>query len=206
MAKKGYNYFDAFVQMAQYSCEAAEYLVETLHNFDIHEMEERVTGLHEIENAADGKRHEITSHLIHEFITPIDREDIFSLVQQLDTAVDTIEDVLRNMYMHNITNMRPEAVEFSRLLEKCVKSMKTTMEKFTHFRKSSSIKDYIVEVNMLEEEGDRLHVSAVHDLFAAGGDPLEVIGWRKVYDSLEDCMDACEHVVDAVESVIMKNS
>ncbi len=70
MAKKGYNYFDAFVQMAQYSCEAAEYLVETLHNFDIHEMEERVTGLHEIENAADGKRHEITSHLIHEFITP----------------------------------------------------------------------------------------------------------------------------------------
>ena len=177
-----------------------------LHNFDIHEMGDRVIGLHEIENAADGKRHEITSHLIHEFITPIEREDIFNLVQQLDTSVDTIEDVLRNMYMHNITSMRPEAVEFSRLLEKCVASMKKTMEKFTHFRKSSSIKDYIVEVNMLEEEGDRLHVEVVHELFAASGDPIEVMGWRKVYDSLEDCMDACEHVVDAVESVIMKNS
>ena len=59
---------------------------------------------------------------------------------------------------------------------------------------------------MLEEEGDRLHVEVVHELFAAGGDPIDVMGWRKVYDSLEDCMDACEHVVDAVESVIMKNS
>ena len=93
MAKKGYNYFEAFVDMAQYACDAANYLVETLNNFDVHEMEERVTGLHEIENAADGKRHEITSHLIHEFITPIDREDIFNLVQQLDTAVDTIEEL-----------------------------------------------------------------------------------------------------------------
>ena len=53
MAKKGYNYFDAFVDMAQYACDAANYLVETLNNFDVHEMEERVTGLHEIENAAD---------------------------------------------------------------------------------------------------------------------------------------------------------
>ncbi len=80
------------------------------------------------------------------------------------------------------------------------------MEDFQNFRKSSTIHDNIVEINRLEEDGDRLYTEAVRSLYVNCTDPVETVAWTELFDRLESCCDACEHVANVVESVIMKNT
>jgi len=75
-----------------------------------------------------------------------------------------------------------------------------------NFRKSTLIKEKVVEVNGLEEEGDRLYTEAMRRLYTDEKDPVAILVWTTMYDRLEKCCDSCEHVADMVEQVIMKNS
>jgi len=208
MARKNdYNYFDAFVTYSEYACRAAEYLHETFSKFDPHTFSARMTSMHSIENEADRKKHEMNEHLAREFIAPIEREDIMALAQELDNVTDSIDDVMRWMYMSNITELRTGALEFSKLIVASCSAMKNCMEEFRHFKKSKAIHSLIVEVNNLESDGDHLHADCVRDLFTLSEQSsLHAIAWLNMYDKLEACLDACEHVCDIVESVIMKNT
>lgn len=81
-----------------------------------------------------------------------------------------------------------------------------TMEKFENFRKSRTIKEYIVKVNEIEDEGDVLHLNTIHELFSSDIAAVDVIRRNKLLDDMENCLDACEEVVDTVERIMMKNS
>lgn len=207
MARKNdYNYFETFVRLVNYSCSASQILAETLKDFKISELEGRLEEMHKIEHAADIDKHEMMHKLVKEFITPIEREDIISLAQEIDDVTDAIEDVLIRLYMFNISVIRTEALEFCDIIIKCCDALKKTMEEFCYFHKSKSIHELIVEVNHLEEVGDKIYTDAVHRLFVEKVDALEVLTWRETFDRFEKCCDACEDVTDVVESVIMKNS
>lgn len=110
---------------------------------------------------ADLIKHDLLEHLAREFISPIEREDILTLSQHIDDVTDAIEDVLLRMYMFRIHTLRPQTLEFSKLIVKCCASMKKMMEEFKHFRRSNSIKDHVVEINRLEEVGDHLYTEAM---------------------------------------------
>jgi uncharacterized protein Yka (UPF0111/DUF47 family) len=97
-------------------------------------------------------------------------------------------------------------LEFVQLITKSCNSLKVVLEEFPHFKKSSTLKEKIVEVNDLEEDGDRLYHSTVHNLYANSKDPVELLVWTEIYDLLEKCCDACEDIADTVESIVMKNS
>ncbi len=204
--KSGYNYFSTFIDMCTFAHKAAEHLNETLHNYKSYNILSRVEEIHEIEHSADDKRHELIRHLAKEFITPIEREDIMELIQKLDNVVDGIEDVVKYMYMFNITEVNGYSLEFSNLIVKCTASMKMAMENFSDFRKNQEIRQYILDVNTLEEDGDKMQVNALRDIFSGDTSPEDLIKWSKIIDCLEACLDACEEVVDTVERIIMKNS
>ncbi len=208
MAKKtGFNYFDSFISMANHAHRAAEYLEVIVKNFDpAAVLLEKVQGIHEIEHSADDERHEVITHLTTEFMTPIEREDIMEMIQQLDNVVDHIDDVMRTVYMFNIKELSPVIVSFTELIVRCTEALKVTMEKFENFRKSRTIKEYIVKVNEIEDEGDVLHLDAVHELFSSDLPAIDVIRRNKLLDDMENCLDACEDVVDTVERIMMKNS
>ena len=108
--------------------------------------------------------------------------------------------------MFNVQAIRDEAVDFAKLIVKCCDTMKDAMKEFHNFRKSGSIHESIVEINRLEEEGDKLYMKAVRKLDLGSKDPVELMVWREIFDRLEKCCDACEDVANVVESVIMKNS
>ena len=80
------------------------------------------------------------------------------------------------------------------------------MSKFENFRKSESIKEYMVKVNTIEDEGDLLHLRTIRYLYAFDDSPMNVIRKNRLIDGMEECLDACEEVVDSVERVIMKNT
>lgn len=204
--KKNYNYFDKFVELVGYSVKCAEILHDTLVNFDANTMEQKLEELHEIEHAGDLAKHELISQLATEFIAPIEREDIVSLSQEIDDITDAIEDVIIKMHMFNVTSIKPDVLEFTELIKKCCYALKISLEEFANFRKSSTLKKKLIEVNQLEEAGDRLYYSTVRKLYVNSKDPVELLVWTEIYDYLEKCCDACEEAADVLESIVMKNS
>ena len=204
--KNNYSYFETFVQMANCSCEAAQILSETLHNFDIDTLQDKLEEMHKIEHAEDLVKHEMMRRLVREFIPPIEREDIISLAQELDDVTDTIEDVLIRLYMFNTTTIRDEALEFCDVIIKCCEALKKAVEEFCNFKKSKTINSFLIEVNQLEEVGDKIYTDATHRLFVENSDPVEILRWRETFDRFEKCCDSCEDVTDVIEGIIMKNS
>jgi uncharacterized protein Yka (UPF0111/DUF47 family) len=92
--KKDYNYYNKFVELVDYSCQAAELLNTTLENFDTSTIDNKIQEMHSIEHSADLSKHELIERLAEEFIAPLEREDIVSLSQEIDDITDAIEDVL----------------------------------------------------------------------------------------------------------------
>jgi len=201
-----YDYFNAFYVFTHFASEAASYLEEVMANFDASTIEAAVEKMHTIENNADMAKHEMLKHLSHAFITPIEREDIVELAQELDTVVDTIEEVLRRIHMFNIKEIRPEIFEFTALIVKCCSSLSLAVEEFKNFKKSKTIAEKLIQVNTIESEGDKLLEESMRRLFAEESDPKQLLIWMTIFDWMENCLDVCEDVADTIESVIMKNT
>ncbi len=207
MAKKqDAFYFDTFVASVGCACRAAAILDETLRNYKPEALVEQMRIIHEVEHEADCKKHELMQVLAKAFITPIEREDIILLSQNIDDLVDKIEDVLIRLYCNNIQVIRPDALPTSTLIVKGCNAVKTVMEEFKDFKHSKQLRQHIIDVNTLEEEADELFIKSIRELHVNSSDPMEVFCWHELYRYLEHCMDACEHVADIVESVVMKNS
>ncbi len=203
---KDYNYFDFFCATADTICEAADYLHGSLTSYNQAGFIKQVEGMHEIENRADMAKHEMTKNLMHEFLPPIEREDIIELATKLDDIVDALDDAMHRIYMYNASEIRDGAVKFSELIVKCAAGLKETMAEFRKFKSSKTIKEHLVEVNTLESDGDHLYSQLIRDLFCNEKDTLKLITWMQIYDDLEACLDYCEDAADIIEGVIMKNT
>ena len=132
--------------------------------------------------------------------------DADAISQYLDDITDKIEDVILRVYICNVTSIRPESVRFAKLVIRCCEMVKATMEEFPNFKKSKELKQCLIEINRLEEDGDSLYLNSMRTLHTSTTDPVEIIVWRDIFKYLEDCLDACEHTSDIVETVIMKNT
>ena len=189
MAKKqDAFYFENFVACAEDSCRAAQMLKEALENFEPESLKERLDSIHEVEHSGDAKKHEMLDHLAKEFLPPIEREDIVSLSQNIDNVTDKVEDVMLRIYMNNVQKIEPNALKMTDVVIQCCGAVS------------------VIRINDLEEEADKLFMQSIRGLYTESEDPIRVIAWRDIYIYLERCADACEHVADVVESVIMKNS
>ena len=199
-------YFDNFVSCAECACRASELLNHTLADFRPEEISSRMDEMHEIERMADDKRHELSGRLIRAFITPLEREDIAELSHHIDEMVDKIEDVMIRIYINNVQSIRPEAVRLAEIVGKCCTEVQNLLKEFEKFKRPAKLDEKIIAINSLEEEADTVYIARMRKLHEEEKEPLEIITWREIYDYLEKCADACEHVADTVGSVIMKNS
>ncbi|WP_291649315.1 DUF47 family protein [Clostridium sp.] len=205
-SKKGNDYFEMLSELVDYSCSAANLLHDTLLNFDATEMEKKIEEMHKIEHSADLKKHDMMDKLVKEFITPIERGDIAELAHEIDNVTDAIEDILARIYMFNISSMRKEALDFANVIIKNCNELKGLMKEFRNYKKSQEIQKLIVNINGLEEEGDKLYTMSIRNLYTTSKDPIELMTWTDTFKYFERCCDACETAANVVESVIMKNS
>lgn len=207
MAKKVNNYYyDTFTKCISYACEAAELLQNCVDNYDAANLKEELDKMHRIEHTADNVKHKMMERLMKEFLPPIEREDVVELSHAIDDVIDTVEDVLRGMYMYNITSFRTEVGAFVSVICRSCKAMQEMSGELHNFHKSTLLKDKIIEINALEEEADSLYTEAIHCLYVEERDPIYIFSWTTMYNILEKCCDKCEKVADMVEQIIMKNS
>ena len=204
MPKKEDNYFDRFIAAIQYSCKAAEMLEEMANDYT--DIEKKVSRIHEVEHEADREYHLLVEQLNKSFITPIEREDILAISQSIDNITDKIEDVAYRFTMFNVQKPHAEATAFLHLISKGCQVLKEAMVEFKNFKKSKLLSEKIIEVNHIEEEGDQLYKNIIHTIFSSNLDSVDIIKWKEIFETMEDCMDCCEDVADLMESVVMKNS
>jgi predicted phosphate transport protein (TIGR00153 family) len=205
-SKKDVNYFYTFVELACYTCKAADLLNKIMNNYNAGQLQIKMKEMHDIEHGGDEARHRMIRRLAREFITPIEREDIMAMADSIDNVTDTIEDVLMRMYMYNIKKVTEDARKMTDIILQCCNSLKIALDEFKNFRKSQKLHEMIVEINRLEEEGDALYTEATRHLYINCTDYKELAAWDTTYTYLEECCDACEDVADVIENVIMKNS
>jgi predicted phosphate transport protein (TIGR00153 family) len=199
-------YFDNFVQASEQSCRAAHYLVESLTNYDATKMSAMLEELHTIEHEGDGKKHELSAALAKAFVTPIDREDLDLISHNIDDVTDGIEEVLQRFYMDMPKQVTPESILMAQKVSVCCQALVAMLEELPNFKKPEQLMKTIIQISDAEEDCDRIYLEAYRKVTQHTTDPLEVIAQRKVYEYLERCSDACEHVADVVEMIVMKNS
>lgn len=206
MAKGDKFYFENFSECASLAKKAANYLVECLENYDADKIDEMLEKMHTFEHSADIKKHEMNETLAKAFVTPVDREDLDMLSQQLDNVSDTIEEILQKFYIYNIKEINPAAIEFAKNLVKSCEMLVQIMDEFENFKKSKTMRSLIIACNDVEEDCDKLYLATMHNLTKDSSDVLTTMSWYKIFDCLEACADACEHVSECVGSIIMKNT
>ena len=207
MAKKQDTfYFDTFTACAAHAVKASEILRRCISDYDPDNLGPILDEIHKVEHDADMKKHELINVLAKAFITPIEREDIMLMSQCLDEVVDKMEDVVLRLYCDNIRSIKPEMIAVVDVLERCCSEMHAMIKEFSNFRHSRTLRDKIIAINTLEEEADALFIHNMRVLHTEETDPIAIIVWRDVYRYIEQCADACEHVADACEKIMMSNT
>ena len=206
MAKSDKFYFQNFASCTLLSKEAAEYLVQCMENYDPDNMVSMLANMHAIEHQADVQKHAMNEALNKAFVTPVDREDLDMLSHRLDDVTDQIEEILQKFYIYNITQIQPAAIAFAKKLVEACDMLCQIMAEFENFKKSKKIRQLVIQLNDVEEACDELYLSTMRKLTENSTDVLLTISWRNIYECLEACADACEHVGDCIGSVIMKNT
>ena len=207
MSRLKYDFFGALVNLGEYASEEAKLLLEVLENYDPKKIREYLSTIHEIENKADKQTHQIFTHIATEFLTPIDREDIAEITLCLDDIVDNIDDVVQQLYMFDIREIHPPAIEMARIIVKATDALLDVLREFSNFKRSKTLSGYIITVNDLEEEADKLFVRTIRDLFKKYVDtPVFIMAWSSLFQRLERCIDSCESVTDRLATAVLKNT
>lgn len=206
MAKSDRFYFENYAAAAECCGKAAAYLQECLTNYDYANIKTMLEKMHALEHEADGVKHEMTAALAKAFVTPLEREDMALISANIDEVADFIEEVLQRIYVNRIQTIMPEAIEFAAKIVECCDMMKEMLSELVNFKKPKKLHDMIIELSHKEEECDQLYLEATLKAADFSSDVLTVIFWREIFDKLEKCADACEHVGDSIETIVMKNN
>ncbi len=199
-------YFENLISAAEISHSAANYLVECLRSYNPENINQMLAKMHEFEHLGDEKKHEMSSALAKAFVTPIEREDLALISQNIDDVTDITEEILQRFYVDGISAVPSKALCFAEKIVECCTLMKNMLIEFKNFKKPHKLHELIVSLSCLEEECDEMYLKAVKIAAQENTDILLILFEREIYDKMEECADACEHVGDCVETVVMKNT
>ena len=203
--KKSNYYFDSFPVLANFSLQCGEMILDYLKNFDPKRLEEVKTSVHEIEHKADEVKHEVTAKLLTEFMTPIDREDIFQLLKMIDDVTDAVEEISLKLYIYNYTELPFDTVEYMELTVNCVRKMVECLGQFHHYLNKEIFEPYVMEVVKLEEQSDAKYIADMHRLYMTETDGFKRHKSEAMYVMLEEVADRCREVCRYVQNIALKN-
>jgi uncharacterized protein Yka (UPF0111/DUF47 family) len=164
---------------------------------------DHVRAIKDVEHKADLLTAAVNQRIDKSFITPIDREDIHMLASRLDDVIDLLDGAARRFEMLHIQSVLPPAKQLSALLVRAADEIQAAVKTM---RKPVLVNQHVVAIKQIEEEGDAIYHEAVGALFAGTPNPLEVIKWKEMYDTLEGAIDSCMGVAQVLQSISIKNA
>jgi hypothetical protein len=195
------QFFDLFDQLTAHLAQATRMLAALLD--DPAHVAEHVRLIKDVEHRADALTVTINQRIDKSFITPIDREDIHALASRLDDVIDLIDGTSRRFEMLHIEVVKDPARQLARVLIDAADHIKTGV---AAIRQTKLVTEQVAFIKRAEEEADAIYHEAVGALFSGQPDPLEVMKWKEMYDTLERATDSCMGVAQVLQSISLKNA
>jgi predicted phosphate transport protein (TIGR00153 family) len=170
------------------------------------ELEARAERVKQIEHECDEITHAVVEALHKTFITPIDRNDIYRLITKMDDIMDLVEAAADRVALYEIPTMTKEVGDLARCLVSSAEHVLGAVSSIRDLGKPNGILQHCIEINRLENVADNLLRSALARLFREEKDPIAIIKWKEIYETLESATDRCEDVANIVEGVVLENS
>ena len=197
---KSEGFFDLFKEMVG-EIRAAAVLLEGLLSTDPPD-DKKVDLIKDAEHRCDALTHDSIQRLHRTFVTPFDREDLYSLSTSLDNVMDAIDEAASLVRLYNIQQVRPGARELARIVTTSADRMYILMDALST---KKPVHPHGVEIHRLENEADRVYHEAIREMFETQRDPIMIIKWKDLFDVLEQITDACEDVANVIEGVTVKH-
>ena len=198
--RNGLEFFNLFDEAGANILRAAELLDRLLHEWPDEEGLEREILI--CEQEGDRITHDVIQLLNHKISSPIDREDVYALASALDDIVDYTEEAADFLGLYHIEAPMAQAQQLSGVLRDACRNLAMALSRLQEF---GDLHHQLVEVNRLENEGDRITREALASLFANGIDPMMVIRWKDIFERIEQAIDACETAANILETIVVKH-
>jgi predicted phosphate transport protein (TIGR00153 family) len=198
--RNGVEFFNLFDEAGANILRAAELLDQLLHEWPDEGGLEREILI--CEQEGDRITHDVIQLLNHKISAPIDREDVYALASALDDIVDYTEEAADFLGLYNIEAPMVQAQQLSVVLRDACRNLSMALSRLHEF---GDVHHQLVEVNRLENEGDRITREALASLFVNGIDPMIVIRWKDIFERIEQAIDACETVANILGGILVKH-
>lgn len=198
------KFFDLFEELAEKIDEGARLFLDMLNNYE--SFEPRLVKLKEIEHEADLITHRTYEKMHKTFLTPLDREDIYALVNKMDSILDMTEASAIRMSLYRIKQPAEELIEQAKLLTEATQRVKTIVHGLRDMKNAPLILKNCVEINTIENAADSILRTTMARLFERETDPFELIKWKEIFERFEEALDVCEDVSNIVEGIVLKNA
>lgn len=195
------QFFELFDQLAGHLATSAQMLDEMFG--DVAHAPQHVKAIKDVEHKADLLTASINQRIDKSFITPLDREDIHMLASRLDDVIDLLDGTSRRFEMLHIAEVLPPAKQLTGVLCRAAAEIRVAVN---GMRKPQLVNQHVGLIKRLEEEGDAIYHEAVGKLFAGNPNPIDVIKWKEMYDTLERAIDSCMGVAQVLQSISLKNA
>lgn len=197
------RFFELFEQATDICVAGADTLLRMLEDFGQAEMYRKQ--ISDLEHAGDSIIHQVVDKLNRTFVTPLDPEDIRAIASRLDDVIDFTQASAERLVLYSVTNPLPESLELARVLVAVVHEVKRVIVLLRDFSQRKAIMEHCIEINRLENAGDKIYREALGKLFRQG-DPMELMRWKEIFDQVEQAIDQCEDLADVIESVVVKQA
>ncbi|MBZ5738477.1 DUF47 domain-containing protein [Nocardioides mangrovi] len=194
-------FYDLLTESAQHLIRGADLLAEMLADGADHDDVAR--RMREAEHDADETTHAIVKKVNSTFVTPFDREDIYALASGLDDVMDMMDEVVDMILLYEVKLLPPELSAQVEVLQRCAE---LTAGAMPNLQSMQSLDDYWIEVNRLENTGDKNHRRIIAKLFSGEFKTIEVLKLKDITEALEEAIDAFEKVANTVEQIAVKES
>ena len=197
------KFFDLFDELAKKIDEGARLFLDMLTHYD--SFQTRLVKLKELEHEADVITHRTYEKMHKTFLTPLDREDIYALVNKMDSILDMTEATAIRMSIYKVKRTYPELLEQAKLLNEATARVIKIVQGLRDMKNAPMILEACVEINTLENAGDVILRTSMANLFERETDPFELIKWKEIFERFEETLDICEDVSNIVEGIVLKN-
>ncbi len=199
------KFYDYFEKASANLLEGARLLLKLFENFE--NIEEQVAKITEIEHQGDFIVHEVTTLLPRTLITPLDSEDIQRLVSSVDDAMDTLHAVAERLLIFQVKEIKKPARRLANLVVESAQELDEAIRGLRNKKNYDQIRERIVQINTLENNGDRVLYDGLTNLVAAHrGDMFEFVSWKEIYELLEQVTDRIEDAGDVIQKVLIANA
>jgi len=193
------RFFDDFILLAQEIRKASDVLVDMLSGDSPRWA--AADELKALEHQCDQVAHDALHRLNKTFVTPLDREDIHTLILYLDNVMDMMDAAGGCVRLYRVQTLRYGARELAVVIQQCAQQILLATQKL---ERRQGLEEHVVEINRLENEADQIHREAIGRLFSEEQNAIEVMKWKEILDLLERATDECEDVANEIEGVVVK--